>query len=403
MSWLKPNRRSVLRSLAALPGMGALLPSAGAAAARVGGGSRDVIKQLGVRRFINAGGAYTTLTASLMSPEVWEAMTVASRQFCPLQDLHDAVGKQIAELTRNEAALVSAGAASAVAIGTAACVAGTDTERIRRLPDTRGMKNEVIIQKSHRNGYDHAARNTGIRLIEVETAEELESAIHSRTAMMLFLNMYKYDGKISHEQFAQLGKKHNIPTLVDAADALPPVENLWDYTGVGFDLAAFSGGKGIMGPQSAGILVGRKDLIEAGRLNMSPYSDSVCRISKVNKEEIVGMLVALEMYVHRDHKAVWQDWEAQCDRIAGYVKGMDGVKTETIAKKLYSAVPHLHITWDYAAKGKKPSDVVKELREGNPSIEVSPNSGKELIIAVWMLQQGEDRIIGQRLKQILAS
>lgn len=402
MTGRKTNRRSLLRSAAALPALGMLAPSNGDAAARRGGG-RDVIRELGVRPFINAGGAYTVLTASLMHHNVWEAMTVASRQFCPLKDLHDAVGKRIAELTRNEAALVSAGAASAVAIGTAACVAGTDPDKIRRLPDTRGMKNEVIIQKSHRNGYDHAARNTGIRLVEVQTKDELESAIHSRTAMMLFLNMYKYSGKITYEEFAQLGKKHNVPTLVDAADALPPVENLWDYTGVGFDLAAFSGGKGIMGPQSAGILVGRKDLIEAGRLNSSPYSDSVCRISKVNKEEMVGMMVALEEYVNRDHKAVWRDWEAQCDRIAGYVKGLPGVKTETIAKKLYSAVPHLHISWDYEATGKKPADVVKALREGSPSIEVSPNSGKELIIAVWMLEPGEDRIIGQRVKQILTS
>ena len=392
-----------MQGLAALPGLAALSPSEGNAAPPASGRTRDVIKELGVRRFINGGGAYTVLTASLMPREVWDAMTVASRQFCPLQDLHDAVGKRIAELTRNEAALVGAGAASAVAIGTAACVAGSDREKIRRLPDTRGMKNEVIIQKSHRNGYDHAARNTGIRLIEVETAEELESAIHSRTAMMLFLHMHKYDGKISAEEFARLGKKHNVPTLVDAADSLPPVENLWNYTDVGFDLAAFSGGKGITGPQSAGILVGRKDLIKAGRLNSSPNSDSVCRISKVNKEEIVGMLVALEMYVNRDHEAVWREWEGRCDRIAGYVKGVSGVKAETIAKKLYSAVPHLHVTWDYAASGKKPADVVKELREGNPSIEVSPRSREELIIAAWMLQPGEDRIIGQRLKQILTS
>jgi D-glucosaminate-6-phosphate ammonia-lyase len=334
MNWLPPNRRSILCSLAALPGLGMLASSKGDAAARVGGG-RDVIRELGVRPFINAGGAYTVLTASLMHREVWDAMTVASRQFCPLQDLHDAVGKRIAELTKNEAALVS--------------------------------------------------------------------AIHSRTAMMLFLNMYKYDGKISHAEFARLGKKHNVPMLVDAADALPPVENLWDYTDVGFDLAAFSGGKGIMGPQSAGILVGRKDLIEAGRLNSSPYSDSVCRITKVNKEEMVGMMVALETFVNRDQEAVWRGWEAHCDRIAGYVKGLPGVKTETIAKKLYSAVPHLHISWEYEATGKKPADVVKEPREGSPSIEVSPNSREELIIAVWMLEPGEDRIIGQRVKRILAS
>jgi L-seryl-tRNA(Ser) seleniumtransferase len=336
-----------------------------------------------------------------MSPEVWDAMSVASREFSPLQDLHDAVGKRIAELTKNEAALVSAGAASAVAIGTAACVAGTDVKKIRCLPDTRGMKNEVIIQKSHRNGYDHAARNAGIRMIEVETVEELESAIHSRTAMMLFMHMYKHDGKIPAEEFARLGKKHKVPTLIDAADSLPPVEHLWSYTQSGFDLAAFSGGKGIMGPQSAGVLVGRKSLIEAGRLNCSPYSDSVCRISKVNKEEMVGMLVALERFVQRDQKAVWKGWEAQCDRIAGYVKGIKSVETETKVRELTSAVPHLHIRWDAGALGKSPAQAVKELREGEPSIELSPRSKEELVIAVWTLEPGEDRIIGRRVREVL--
>jgi L-seryl-tRNA(Ser) seleniumtransferase len=317
-----------------------------------------------------------------------------------LDGLHDAVGKRIADLTKNEAALVSAGAASAVAIGTAACVAGSDPEKIRSLPDTRGMKNEVIIQKSHRNGYYHAARNAGIRMIEVETVDELESAVHSRTAMMLFMHMYKHDGKIPAEEFAKLGKKHKVPTMIDAADSLPPVEHLWSYTQSGSDLAAFSGGKGIMGPQSAGLLVGRQDLIAAGRLNSSPYSDSVCRISKVNKEEIVGMPVALERFVNRDHEAVWKEWEAQCDRIAGYVQGIKSVKTQTKVRELTSAVPHLHISWDSDALGKTPAQAVKELREGEPSIEVSPRSQEELVIAVWTLQPGEDRIVGQRVRQV---
>ena len=166
-----------------------------------------------------------------MHREVWAAVTVASRQFCPLQDIHDAVAKRIAELTKNEAALLSAGAASAVAIGTAACVAGGDGEKIQRLPDTRGVKNEVIIEKSRRNGYDHAARNAGIRLIELESAAQLESAIHSRTAMMLFMHMYKHAGQIPFKEFVRIGKKHNVPTLIDAADSLPPVEHLWSYTG----------------------------------------------------------------------------------------------------------------------------------------------------------------------------
>ena len=402
MTWLKPHRRTVLRTLAALPGIGALIPAgASAAAARAGGANRDVIRELGVRTFINAAGTYTSLTASLMPREVWNAMTVASRKYAPLQDLHDAVGKRIAELTKSEAALVSAGAASALAIGTAGVLAGTDRDKVRRLPDTRGMKNEVIIQKSHRNGYDHAVRNTGIRMIEVETAEELESAIHSRTAMMFFLQAADQRGQIGYEEFASLGKKHNIPTMIDAAADLPPVENFWKFTQAGFDLAVFSGGKGIKGPQSAGLLLGRKDLIAAGRQNSSPNSDSLGRISKVNKEELVGMMVAVEMFVNRNHKAVWKDWENRCDRIAGYVKGVKGVTTEVKVPELSNMVPHLHVNWDHDALGKTPRDAVKELREGNPSIEVRPGSREELVVAVWMLEPGEDRIVGKRLGQVL--
>ena len=402
MNWLKLDRRSILRGLAVLPGMGALMPAtASAAAARLGGGRRDVIRELEVRTFINAAGTYTSMTASLIPRPAWDAMTVASTKFCPLQDLHDAVGKRIAELAKSEAALVSAGAASALAIGTAGVLAGTDRKKIRRLPDTRGMKNEVIVQKTHRNGYDHAVRNAGIRMIEVETVEELESAVHSRTAMMFFLYSANNRGQIGYGEFAKLGKKHNVPTMIDAAADLPPVENLWKFTQAGFDLAIFSGGKGIKGPQSAGLLLGRKDLIEAGRMNSSPNSDSLGRISKVNKEEMVGMLVALEMFVNRDHKAVWKDWENRCNRIAGYTRGVKGIKTEIKVPELSNSVPHLHVTWDHAAVGKTPQDVVKELREGNPSIEVRPRSKEELVVAVWMLEPGEDRIVGRRLGQVL--
>ncbi|MDE0164462.1 MAG: selenocysteine synthase [Bryobacterales bacterium] len=403
MNWLKLDRRSLLRGLAVLPGMGVLMPSSASAAARLGGGRRNVIRELGVRTFINAAGTYTSLTASLIPRPAWDAMTVASTTFCPLQELHDAVGKRIAELTKSEAALVSAGAASALAIGTAGVVAGTDRDKIRQLPDTRGMKNEVIVQKSHRNGYDHAVRNAGIRMIEVETAAELESAIHSRTAMMFFLYAANNRGQIGYEEFAKLGKKHNVPTMIDAAADLPPVENLWKFTQAGFDLAIFSGGKGIKGPQSAGLLLGRKDLIEAGRMNSSPNSDSLGRISKVNKEEMVGMLVALEMFINRDHKAVWKDWENRCNRIASYTRGVKGIKTEIKVPELSNGVPHLHVNWDHEAVGKTPKDVAKELREGNPGIEVRPRAEGELVVAVWMLEPGEDRIVGRRLSQVLKS
>ncbi len=402
MNWNRPSRRNMLRTLAAVPGLGALMPlTASAAAARLGGGPRDVIRALGVRTFINAAGTYTSMTASLIPRPAWDAMTVASRQFCPLQDLHDAVAKRIAELARSEAALVSAGAASALTIATAACVTGTDREKVRRIPDTRGMKNEVIVQKSHRNGYDHGVRNCGIRMIEVETAEQLEKAIHSRTAMLFFLQSANDRGQIGYEDFAKLGKKHNVPTMMDAAADLPPVENLWKFTKAGIDLVVFSGGKGITGPQSAGLLLGRKDLIEAGRLNSSPNSDSICRGNKVNKEELVGMMVALEMFVNRDHDAVWKGWERSCNRIAGYLKRVKGVKTEIKVPELSNMVPHLHVTWDHEAAGVKPADAVKALREGRPSIELRPRAEGELVVAVWMLQPGQDRIVGQRLKQVL--
>ena len=402
MNWNRPNRRFMLRALATVPGLGVLLPtSAAAAAARLGGGRRDVVRELGVRTFINAAGTFTSLTASLIPRPAWDAMTVASTQYCPLQDLHDAVGKRVAELTRNEAALVSAGAASGLTIATAACVTGTDREKVRRIPDTRGMKNEVIVQKSHRNGYDHGVRNAGIRMIEVETKEELENAIHSRTAMLFFLQSADSKGQIAYEEFAKLGKKHNVPTMMDAAADLPPVENLWKFTQAGIDLVVFSGGKGITGPQSAGLVVGRKDLIEAGRLNSSPFSDSLCRGQKVNKEELVGMLVALELFVNRDHDATWKAWERSCNRIAGYVKRVKGIKTEIKVPELSNMVPHLHLTWDYDATGLKPPDVARALREGSPSIEVKPGSKEELVLGVWMMQPGDDRVVGQRLRQVL--
>ena len=206
-----------------------------------------------------------------------------------------AVGKRIAKLLHCQAALVTSGCASALSLSTAACVAGKDPGTDPPLPDTTGMKNEVLVQKTHRVGYDHAIRNAGVKMIEVETREELENAINDRTAMMFFLNFADPRGKIHHEEFVAIGKKHNVPTLIDAAADVPPVENLWRYTKMGFDLVGFSGGKGLRGPQSAGLLLGRKDLIEAARLNNSPNGDTLCRTNKVNKEEIIGMLVALEI------------------------------------------------------------------------------------------------------------
>jgi L-seryl-tRNA(Ser) seleniumtransferase len=402
MNTLVTKRRTFLGALAGLPGLRLLLPG-GQALAEEAPQNRDVIQELGVRSFINAAGTFTALTGSLMRPEVVAAIQTASRKYVRLDDLHEAVGKRIAELLHCPAALVTSGCASALSLATAACVAGRDPERIRRLPDTRGLKNEVLVQKTHRVGYDHAIRNAGVRLIEIDTSEELEHAISERTAMMFFLNFANSKGRIHDEEFVAIGKKHGIPTLNDAAADVPPMENLWRYTKMGFDLVGFSGGKGLRGPQSTGLLLGRKDLIEAARLNNSPNGDTLCRTNKVNKEEIIGMLVALESYLKEDHAAVWKDWEARCGRISEVLKGLPDVRCDVFVPEIANAVPHLRVIWDEKKRGVTVAQLVKQLREGTPSIEVPPGSTRRLTIGVWMMEPGEDAIVGRRLREILTA
>ncbi len=329
MNHQKTGRRTFLGAMAAVPGLQMLCTGAEAAEEPTGA-ARDVIGELGVRTFINAAGTFTALTGSLMRPEVMAAMQVAARQYVKLEDLHAAVGKRIAELVHCESALVTAGCASALSLSTAACVAGKDPERIRKLPDTTGMKNEVIVQKTHRVGYDHAIRNAGVKLIEVVTRQQMEAAISDKTAMMFFLNFADPKGKIHHEEFVEIARSRNIPTLIDAAADVPPVDNLWRFTKLGFDLVGFSGGKGLRGPQSSGLLLGRKDLIDAAKLNNCPIGDTLCRTNKVNKEEIIGMLVALESYLKEDHAAVWKEWEDRCHRITDALKEFSDVRTQIV-------------------------------------------------------------------------
>lgn len=300
--------------------------------------------------------------------------------------------------------MVSSGAAGAMVCATAACITGKDRKAISQVPDLTGLKSEVIVQKSHRYGYDHAVRACGVKLIEVETVEELERSINNRTAMMLFFNANEPLGQIKAPEFVALGKKHSIPTFNDAAADVPPVENLTKYIKMGFDLVTFSGGKGICGPQSAGLLFGRRDLIEAARMNTSPNSDSVGRGLKVNKEELLGMMVALERYMARDHKAEWKEWEKRVKQVADSVSGIPTVTTETWIPEIANHVPHLKIRWDQTRLKLTPSDAMKLLREGKPSIEASPASDKEnLVIAVWMLQPGEAEVVARRVRDILKS
>src|SRR5438093_314901 len=308
------------------------------------------------------------MTASLMPPEVMEAIAYASRHYVMLDELHDKVGERIAALVRAEAAMVTSGAASALTLGTAAVLTGSDRQKIIDLPNLAWMKSEVIIQKSHRFGYDHAVRNCGVRLVEVETREDLERAIVDKTAMMLFYNNNNGEGQIKDDEFVRLGKKHAIPTLNDAAADVPPVDNLWKYTTMGFDLVAFSGGKGLRGPQSAGLLLGRKDLVEAARLNAPPNSNTVGRGMKVNKEEMLGMLVAVQLYLDKDHAREQRDFEKRADAIRATAAAVPGVTAEVFVPEVANHVPHVRISWDRAAKGMTPADVVKRLRDGEPSI-----------------------------------
>ncbi len=395
------SRRRFLETLSTLPLVGGVVGAAGAsvATAAAGGGSRDYFKELGIRPFINAAGTYTAMTASLMPPEVMDAINYASRHYVMLEELGEKVGERIAKLVKAEAALVTSGAASALTLGTAGVLTGMDNQKMVDLPNLASMKSEVIIQKSHRFGYDHAVRNCGVKLIEVETREELERAINPQTAMMVFYNNNNPIGQIKDEEFVQLGKKHGVPTLNDAAADVPPVENLWKYTAMGFDLVAFSGGKGIRGPQSAGLLLGRKDLIAAARRNAPPNGNTVGRGMKVNKEEMVGMLAALELYVGKDHQREGKEFEKRAETIRGSAASVSGVKAEVFVPEVANHVPHVRVTWDGGTR-QAAAAAVNAMRDGEPSIAIR-NEEAALVIGVWMMRNGEDKIVARRLKEVL--
>ena len=391
------NRRSFLQFVGSLP----LLGSLGCSVAK--GPKRDYLKELGVRPIINAAGHYTMFTGSLMWPETVEAIEALSHHYVRIEELHDAVGRRIAEMLGAESAMVPSGCFAALALGTAACITGSNPDFILRFPsDMTGMKNEVIIQKAHRFPYDHAIRNLS-KLIEVETREQLEKAINPKTAMLMFLNKADPDGKVKMAEFIEIAKKHNIPTMNDAAADVPPIERLTQYIKMGFDLVACSGGKGIRGPQSAGLLLGRKDLIKAARLNTVPISDTFGRGYKVNKEELVGMMVAVETYLKVDHKAEWEEWETRIKTISGTLASVKGVTTERFLPTIANETPHVRISWDPAVIKLTAEQAQGKLREGEPSIECVPGSYKKgtLEVAAWTLLPGEAETVARRIKEVL--
>ncbi|WP_162416264.1 aminotransferase class V-fold PLP-dependent enzyme [Cyclobacterium roseum] len=399
------SRRKLLKRLGALPLVGGMMgsgiPLSGTLAAPTDAlPKRDLVQELGLRSFINAAGTYTAMTASLMPREVMEAINYSSRHYVMLDEVQDKVGEKIAVLCHAEAATVTAGCWSAMVLGTAGVLTGKDRDKIRQLPNLEGMKSEVIVQKSHNVGYVHAITNTGVKVVEVETAADVDRAINDKTAMMWFLNYQAPDGKINHEEWVALGKKHGIPTMIDMAADVPPVENLWKYNDMGFDLVCVSGGKAIKGPQSAGILMGRKDLIEAARLSAPPRGGTIGRGMKVNKEEILGMYVALDEYIKKDHEKEWKEWEDKVAYVAGEVEKIDGVTTDVSVPPIANHTPYLKISWDDSIQLTR-EQMQEKLRMGDPSIEVISGGDNAISMTVFMLRPKEEKIVAKRIAEEL--
>ncbi|HYM10384.1 MAG TPA: aminotransferase class V-fold PLP-dependent enzyme [Bryobacterales bacterium] len=408
-----PSRRGFFAStgllglLGALPGGQRLVA---ALAAKSAPDSAKVYTRLGLRPIINASGTYTHLGGSLMPPEVLDAMNDAAQHYVPIRDLTAATGHRIAELTGNEAALVTTGAAGAIFVGACACIAGDDSDIAKRLPFTDGLKNEVVVQKLHHTGWTRQCEAAGARLVIVEYKEEMERAITGHTAMLYFLIADKHfgqyrdqlnapGGKVALEECIAIAKKARLPLLVDAAAELPPVENLSGYTKKGADLVAFSGGKGLRGPQNAGLLVGRKDLIEIAAKFQSPYS-GLGRDLKISKETMIGMVAAVERYVKVDHDAEWNYWKSQVDHMKSAVERIPGVETGFVPREVTNHVPRMWVTWDEKAFNFSREECFKALQEGEPSV-VALRTPMGVTLVPWMMAPGEEKIVGQRLREVL--
>jgi L-seryl-tRNA(Ser) seleniumtransferase len=373
----------------------------------------DYYEKLGVTKIINAAGTYTALTASIMPPSVQAAVARAAKHPVRLHDLQQAAGEYLARQLKCEGAMVTAGAASALTLATAAAMTLGNRTAIHNIPtDVTGMKNEVIAQKAHRYEYDHAIRNCGAKFVEVVTLAEYEAAFTERTVMTNFFNAAE-EGEISREDWIRVAHSHSVPCLNDAAADVPPISNLWNYTKMGFDLVAFSGGKGMRGPQNAGLLLGRKDLIDAATRNNSPNSDAVGRGMKVSKEQIVGMVAAVDWFLGQTDAGLEAEFRKRADKIAAQLKNIPTMTSSVvIPNTAANAIPHLLLRYDTARIKIKPVDVMAELRKGTPSIELNPQTGKKpgaglpsdentIVVGVWMLEPGEELIVARRIKEVL--
>jgi len=368
------------------------------------GATGNPYEELGVTTVINCQGTMTMLGGSILRPELEAVMAMAGRHFADIPDLEVAAGKRIAEMLKlpdGYTALVTSGAAAAMQSGLAGILTGDNEALIRQLPDLAGMKSEVIIQKSHRNPFDHQLRNTGVKLVVIETREQLQRAVNERTAMMHFSNFANAAGQIKVDEWVKLAKQYNVPCMNDAAADTPPVSHLWDYTNMGYDLVTFSGGKAMRGPQCAGLLIGRKDLVGYALLNNSPHEDTLGRSQKVGKEEIIGMVKALELYLNEDHETLAKQWQDQLDGISRTITKIPGVNTSFFTPDVANHVPHMQITWDSRVP-LTPQQVSKTLRNSKPAIVIGGGEGRQGIsMCSFMLQPGEDKIVAEQLSRVL--
>ena len=418
------SRRSFVKLLTAAPLLSQIAARnlyAQAASAMGKDPRQNVYTRLGLKTVINCRGTWTYLSGSLEFPEVRQAQLEASEYFVNMLDLQRAVGKRLAELTGAESGIITSGSAGAMAAATAACMAGSDDKYIWQLPDTTGLKHEVIMVGG-RSAFDSAIRLTGAKLVLTYSPEELANAINENTAMI-----YTTDLGEKLQRVVAIAKEHKVPMLLDDAAGIPPADNARLYARMGIDMYCFSGGKGLCGPQCSGLLLGRKDLIESALLNSSPREGAVCRPMKVGKEEVIGCLTALETWLKMDEKKLYAEWNGRVDRIRKLVDTVPGVKTDIYIPDDGNRYPTLKISWDPQAWRYSINDCVAELRAGDPVIEVLGADNPSLVKAVregnqnvnpnrkerkapdhielvsMTIKPGEEVIVGQRLRAILGA
>jgi L-seryl-tRNA(Ser) seleniumtransferase len=371
-----------------------------------------IYRKLGVRRVIHGSGTTTRYGGSMLRPEVLETMREASQALVNIDELNAAAGAAIARMLGAEAAFVSAGASAGLILQAAACIAGDDPAKITRLPDSQGMRNEIVIQRAHRFAYDQAYRVAGGVLVEIGLARrtqpfELEAAITERTAAVAYLvsPFTSPPGILSLAQTIEIAHRRNVPVIVDAASMLPPRENLTKFIRLGADLVSFSGGKGIRGPQSTGILAGRRDLIRAVTLNASP-NQALARAAKTSKEEICGLVTALELFMAEDEAAEMKRYRDVCATIVEALGDIIGIRAVVEHDPVNRVIPHavLYFTEDW--KGPTGHAVQVALAQGDPHVYVQQGAHQggyvdEIAVDPINLQPGDEVIVARRLREEL--